>query len=236
MLATRIAIIDDDPLIGEFLTTLLEPYGYWCQAFETAESFLYSNPAAQSYSCILVDWQLPGINGIDLIRQIKSWTPSPPVMMITGTQNDEDLARALHLGADDFITKPIKKTLFLARLRALLRRTGEDLSPPRVPSAWLTLHPATLQIETFKGVRLTLSRKEFLLLDALVINPEQLTTRETLLARLEGVRGNTASQRNLDLTICRLRKKLSGISGLNIEIRSIYGEGYAISFSESSSL
>lgn len=228
MLSKAIAIIDDDPLIGEYLATVLEPYGHCYSYYASAESFLYSNPVEHNFSCLLIDWNLPGLSGLELIKQIRTWAHCPPVMMITGLQGDNDLARALHAGADEFITKPINKTVFLARFCALMRRDYIRCSNPVIP-AQVSVDLQKRVLRTLSGETLTLSQKEIAILNCLISSMSELVCRETLLNLISPGKSLDVKRRNLDVTIFRLRKKLESLESVNIVIKSSYGLGYTIS-------
>jgi DNA-binding response OmpR family regulator len=215
-------------MMGDYLASLLEPHGYLCHTFESAKSFFLSNPTQARYCCLAISWDLPDSNAIDLIQQIKTWTTCPATIIISDAQHEEDLARALHLGADDFVTKPIKKYLFLARVTALLRRTERSQIPLTESVDLLTLHTKTLEVQTIAGEWITLTRQEFSVLECLLKNSGRLVSRKTLFDHFEHQTKGKSKSFNLNLTIFRLRKKLARLYGANIEIKSRYREGYRI--------
>lgn len=209
-----IAIIEDDKDQSLILAVWLKSYGYQCEQFSDAETFLEQQDINR-FELILLDWQLPGLSGLYLLKQLPA--PTPPIIFITVNGKDEHIAEALHSGADDFLIKPVSKTVLLARIHAVTRRHNR-LNP------LIELGDKSLQIS---GQRVSLSGKEFQLLSILYRELGQPVSRADLTRQIW--QQEPENPRSLDVLVSRLRKKLSQADNqARIEIQNLYGTGYKL--------
>lgn len=225
----RVAIIDDDPAMGNLLIALLSPYGYACVHFISAEDFLAQPEDINTWSLVLVDWMLPGMSGVDFIRTLVKRENAPPSIFVTAVSGEDDLAHALHLGADDYITKPVKKSVLLARVRAVLRRQHKQRSSPATQGR-VMLKQDTLEVVSIQGPSCRLSANQFHLLQRLLMEEGRLVSREALMHAVWPNDERNADGRALDLLVSRLRHKLGELPGIDLQIRSSYGAGYIASY------
>lgn len=221
-----VAIVEDDEPIAHLISLWLAPYGYECHCFESSEAFLASDWQARGISLLLVDWQLPGVSGIQLTKQLVLEPDCPAIIFVTSFGRADDIAQALHLGADDFVTKPINKSVLLARIRAVMRRRGKDLNALS-PGLEVSLVPSTLDVTLRNGSRCRLSPSQYRTLEFLLRHEGQVVSRAALSEAIWGDAGSAQQGRALDLLISRLRLKLETLSENPVSIVSHYGLGYA---------
>ncbi|HCS66429.1 MAG TPA: hypothetical protein DIW64_21475 [Cellvibrio sp.] len=221
-----VAIVEDDKPIAQLISLWLEPYGYKCHCFESSEAFLASDWQSRGISLLLVDWQLPGISGIQLTKQLVSEPDCPAIIFVTSFGRADDVAQALHLGADDFVTKPVNKSVLLARIRAVMRRRGKDLKALN-PELEVTLAPSSLEVVIRNGSRCRLSPSQYRTLEFLLRHEGQVVNRTALSEAIWGETESGQQGRALDLLISRLRVKLEALTDNPMSIVSHYGVGYA---------
>ena len=226
-----ILVIEDDPDIAESIRYNLEREGaYKARVAESAEAALRAagiHPVAgdeSTPSLIILDLNLPGMNGFELCRRLRTEerTRKTPIIMLTARTEERDKVRGLELGADDYLTKPFSVRELVARVKAALRRAGYEAQPPAgYQDEFLQVDygnfTATCQNQSVK-----LTRKEFSLLAILTRNKGRVVPREQLLDQVWGLE-YYGEARTLDVHISGLRKKL-GACGHGIE--TVIGIGY----------
>ena len=222
-MAKPILIIEDDPDIAEGLRYNLEREGLEAIIAPTGEQGLTAAlDARRAPALIILDLMLPGMSGTELCRRLRREpaTRRTPIMMLTARTDEADRISGLDLGADDYITKPFSVKEVMARVRALLRRAGEQ-SAPGYHDERLTIDFADMRV-TCDGAPVKLTRKEFALLETLSKTGSRVATRQHILDNVWGYEyyGDT---RTLDVHIRRLRQKL-GLCGSCIE--TVVGVGY----------
>ena len=223
-------LIDDDRELVQMLTEYLGSEGFVLAASFEGEDAL-KKLASESFSLVILDVMLPGLNGFDVLRRLRQ-TLSMPVIMLTARGTDIDRIVGLELGADDYLAKPFNPRELVARIRAVLRRTGgsafeedeeEKDSVLQIGSLWLD--PATLSTRAGdRAIRLT--GTEFRLLKSLMALAGKIQRRESLSQRVLG-RPLQAYDRSIDTHVSNLRRKLGSGAGVP-EIRNIRGEGYVL--------
>lgn len=221
----KILVVEDNPDILELVAYNLEAQGYEVTRAMTGENGL-SQASRVGPDLVILDVMLPGINGLDVCRKLKQQeaTRAIPVILLTAKSEDTDIISGLELGADDYITKPFSPKVLIARVRALLRRVGED----KVPDAGQVLQVHALTMDTVRhevtveGQEIDLSATEFAILKHLMSNPGWVFSRNQI---IDAVRGGNypVTERSVDVQILGLRKKL-GTQGLHIE--TVRGVGY----------
>ncbi len=179
---------------------------------------------------IILDWMLPGIDGLEVLRRLRAADSPLPVLMLTARSEEADRVVGLELGADDYLTKPFSMRELLARVRALLRRADRirdllsaDQGQAAQPLSWGDLHLDPFTFETLlKGQPLDLSRTEFDLLYLFLRNPGRAFSRAYL---METVWSGSYidGDRSVDNAVLRLRKKLDDAGE---QIETVWGLGY----------
>ncbi|MGE4323255.1 MAG: response regulator transcription factor [Sphingobium sp.] len=227
--AATILIVDDDAGIRRALRRILRVNGYHCLLAADAAAMV-ELLELHAVDLILLDVMLPGQNGFDICRDLRLKDENPvPIIMISARGEQSDLVIGLELGADDYIAKPFGDGELLARVRAMLRRSRMPQAPSRARSR--TLHFGGWVVDlrqrdlfTPTGARVELSGAEFDLLLALLERPQCVIGRDMLL-EASRARLGSASDRTIDVHICRLRRKLGDEEKREL-IRTVRGFGY----------
>jgi len=224
MAKEKILVVDDEEDILELLRFNLSRERYQVSCALTAEKAL-SLVQSEAPDLIVLDLMLPGIDGLEVARQLKNdpATKNIPIVMLTAKGEEADIVTGLELGADDYITKPFSPRILLARVRAVLRRkttvSQEKESVIRVHD--LTIHPGRHEV-LVDGKPVQLTFTEFGILNYLARRPGWVFTRSQI---VDAVRGDDyfVTDRSVDVQIVGLRKKL-GPAGKYIE--TVRGVGY----------
>lgn len=218
----QILLIEDDPVITEFLRTGLGYEGYKVVVAGTGNRAL-DMLRKNAFHLIILDIMLPDTDGFTICRRIRSREMSLPVLMLTVRKEVADRVKGLDSGADDYLTKPFSFDELLARIRALLRRAGDIRDDTKITTGSLILNTTTREVLR-NGRQIELTRTEFNLLRLLIRHPGRVFTRETLLNRVMGYTYDGGTN-VIDVHVNHLRKKL-GDRPPNL-IRTVYGVGYA---------
>jgi DNA-binding response OmpR family regulator len=221
-----ILLVDDDPLLRRSLSFNLERSGYRADAAASGEEALalaQSNPP----DLVLLDIGLPGMNGLDALRQLRSGVTTP-VIFLTARRRELDEVLGLELGADDYITKPFDLDVLLARIRVALRHAQAATAPARVPRSAgdITIDPIA-HIAAVGGRSLDLSPREFDLLYALVVDAGHVVTVDDLLAAVWGA-GYSGEPQVVYVHIRWLRQKLEDDPSHPRRIITVRGVGYKL--------
>ena len=224
MLTKQLIVVEDDEALCLLYDLWLQPYGYSLLSFKSAEALLTVWPMQEAPNLLLVDRGLPGMSGLELIRHLKKddSLAGIPVIFCSGYDHKDDIAEALYAGADDYLVKPIEKTLLLARLTAVTRRYNHA-APAESPM--LLEHSNILALGE---VHIQLSERECLIYRKLSAANGAIVSRTELSDRVLGLDSNIDSQPTIDLTISRLRKKLKKIRPNKDVIITHYGKGYSL--------
>lgn len=226
-MSKRILVVDDEATLCETLQFNLEAAGYEADVAYSAEEALAMHP--EQYSLILLDIMMDGISGVQMAQIMKRnpATAHVPIIFCTAKDTDDDMVEGLHIGADDYITKPYSLRNVLARVEAVLRRTDSDRTPHVAPSESKTVEYEGLVLLPEQktcivdGEEVAMPRKEFEILLMLMTNRGKVFSREDILSRIwpEEV---VVLNRVVDVNITRIRRKI-GRYGKNIATRSGYG-------------
>ncbi len=217
----RVLLIEDDLMIGDAVQGALKDASFaadWVQNGKTALTTL----SCQSYDLILLDLGLPGKDGIEVLKSIRSQNNPVPVVIITARDELDDRIKGLDTGADDYVLKPFEMGELLARMRAVLRRKG-GLAAPVLSNGIVSLDPATHEARVNDGDPVTLSNREFALLHALMMRPGAILSRSELEDRIYGWEEEVESNA-VEFLIHALRKKL----GTEV-IQNVRGAGWMVS-------
>ena len=222
-----IAIIDDDGAIRTALGRALRMENYEVELFENGLSALKAIQL-RAPNAIILDLQLPDIDGLEVCRRIRQAGDVTPILMLTARDAVNDRVEGLDAGADDYLVKPFDLAELLARLRALLRRRGAgDGAQEVMRFEDLTLNPQTREV--FRGDRLVeLTKIEFDLLELFLQHPRQVLTREQILELVWGYNFDSGTN-SLAVYIGYLRRKLEDDNDEKSRlIQTVRGVGYAL--------
>jgi two-component system response regulator CpxR len=218
----RILIIDDDIQLCKLLAERIAIEGF---AIDIAHDGVRGLECALSAETALVvlDWMLPGMSGLDVLRRLRRQSPVP-VLILTARGEDDDRVAGLEAGADDYVPKPFNPRELIARIRAILRRTGRVRDSTEVKIAGdLSLNLAAREV-LLQGTPLNLTSLEYTLLEVLVSNAGRILSRDELTRAVLG-RELGPFDRVIDVHVSNLRKKL-GTVHYGQRIKAIRGSGY----------
>ena len=222
----KILVVDDERAVRESLRRALELEGYEIELAEEGREALQRLAREDQPDAVILDVLMPGVDGLEVCRTLRSQGSRLPVLMLTARTQVEDRVEGLDAGADDYLTKPFAREELLARVRALLRRSGDDgASGDKLSFADLELDPGTREV-TRGDERIELTRTEFSLLELFLRNPRQVLTRSVIFERVWGYDFGFASN-SLDVYIGYLRRKTEA-SGKPRLIHTVRGVGYAL--------
>ena len=219
----RILFADDDRDLCRAVQTLLEHEGY---VVETAHNGSDALELAEtgSFDGMILDWMMPEMSGISVLRELRRGGVTTPCLMLTARSEVEDRVAGLDSGADDYLSKPFNTAELLARLRAIIRR-HEVYAPDIVRFSDLALDKGTMEL-CCRGSSVRLGNKAFRLMEMLMENPRRVFTIDQVINRVWGW-DNDTELNLLWVTVSQLRKKLSEL-GTVVEINAVRGVGYSL--------
>lgn len=224
---SRIAIVDDDMAQCRRLELALSQDGHICAGYSSSRKFLNSFHY-DTFDLLLLDWMMPELTGIEVLRHIRKVQPQLPVLMLTCRADDEDIIEGLKAGADDYVTKPVSDEVLAVRVEALLRRLRlpEPESDEVLTLGAYSFDPATSSAH-FGGQAVVLTNREFALARLFFANPNRPLSRQYLLECLWG-KGADLQTRTLDTHVARLRTKLHLGAQNGIKLNTLYAFGYRL--------
>jgi DNA-binding response OmpR family regulator len=219
----NVLIIEDDPKTALALHAGLASEGYPAVVAKCGDEGI-ARLSAGAFDVVLLDWMLPGRDGISILQWLRERDARPPVLLLTARDAVEDRVLGLDSGADDYLVKPFAFAELLARLRALLRRSGGDESMKK-QIADLSLDMRTRK--TFRGQdEITLTPREFELLAQLMRHEGQVVTRQMLAQEVwRETNRSTPLDNVIDVHVARLRKKIDDGHIIRL-IHTIRGVGF----------
>ena len=225
-MAAKILIIEDEKAVREMLCFTLKNNGFEILEAEDSNSALDALKENE-INLILLDWMLPGKQGIEISKIIRSSSEIKdiPIIMLTAKSDESDKVLGLESGADDYVTKPFSPKELVARIKALLRRTAPQKDMEVVKYGNITLNPMTHKV-TDGDSNVELGPTEFKLLHFFMTHPERVFSRSQLLDLVWG-RNIYVEERTVDVHILRLRK--SFVSDSSKCIQTVRGAGYRMS-------
>ena len=224
MIEMRVLVVEDDVSLIHAVSSVFREEGFSVHESQRGDDGLFM--AEQNvYDLIILDVMLPGMTGISLIHHLRSQGIMTPILLLTALDAVERRVQGLDAGADDYVVKPVAFPELLARSRAILRRHGTLSDSGEICLGAITIRPK-LQEGYVNETPLKLSAKEFELLEFLLINRNQILTREQILDRVWGF-DTEAGAGIVDLYIHYLRKKLAPHSFSEL-IQTIRGVGYLV--------
>jgi DNA-binding response OmpR family regulator len=217
----RLMVVEDEPSMAQLLSEALTEFGYEVVVFTDSREAL--RRGGEGFSALVVDVMMPRLNGFELVKGLRESGDQVPVLFLTARDRDEDIVAGLRIGGDDYLVKPFKLEVLVARLEALIRRSrpGQNL---------LILGDLELDIRTRrahrKGRALGLSNTEFALLQFLVERSGQVIAKALLLREIwedSGMRDDNV----VEVYVNYLRGKLEAMGGSRL-IHTVRGRGYVL--------
>lgn len=217
----RVLVIEDDATLGHALQEFLMGQGYAVDWLEDGDQALGAI-AGQSYDLLLLDLNLPGLSGLDVLRKLKASNQQVPVLILTARDGVEDRVAGLDAGADDYVTKPFELPELAARVRAFGRRRAGQAQP--------YIEAGPLQFDTVgrevrvHGERLSLSVRELSVLEMLMARVGRVVTKRQIVNSLSAWDADF-SENAVEVYVYRLRKRLEGTGA---GIQTVRGFGYLL--------
>lgn len=226
-MAANILLVEDEPAIQELIAVNLLRAGHQVLRAADAETALRLVREALP-DLVLLDWMLPGMNGVELARRLRAdeRTRSVPIIMLTARGEELDKVTGLESGADDYVTKPFSPRELVARIKAVLRRQRPQATDDIVEIGGLRLDPATHRVVAGE-LPINLGPTEFRLLHFLMTHPERVHSRAQLLDQVWGDHV-FVEERTVDVHIRRLRGALEATRHDRL-IQTVRGSGYRLS-------
>ncbi|WP_296750386.1 response regulator [Thiobacillus sp.] len=224
-----IYVTDDDPGIRELVAEYLTSQGY---AVETAEDAVSLDRLlnARLPALLVLDWMMPGEDGLSVARRLRAQPGFPPIIMLSAKGEDIDRIIGLEVGADDYLPKPFNPRELLARIRAVLRRQGGVAVPaPAETGRLVRFGPFSVNLDartlSRDGSEITLTGGEYELLEIFVTHANRALSRDWLMDQLRGFERDPFD-RSIDVRVNRLRKKIEDDPANPAYIRTQRGQGY----------
>jgi heavy metal response regulator len=220
----RILVIEDEKKVASFIKKGLEEEHYAVDTAYDGETGLYM-AEVNEYDLIILDLMIPKIDGLEVLKRIRKNKNSVPILVLTAKDTAEDIVKGLDAGCDDYLTKPFNFMVFLARIRALLRREKID-KEPLLEIADLTLSPVTHKV-TRMGKEVDLTSKEYALLEYFMRNPDKVLTRTMISEHVWDYHFDSLTN-VVDVYVNYLRRKIDKDFEPKL-IHTIRGVGYILS-------
>ncbi|NMF65364.1 DNA-binding response regulator [Brasilonema octagenarum UFV-E1] len=220
----RILIVEDDDRIAKPLAEYLRRQHHIVDiTSDGIEGWEWSQSGL--YELILLDLMLPKLDGITLCQRLRAASSNALILMLTARDTTGDKIIGLDAGADDYLVKPFDLKELAARIRALARRS-QEIRPPILIHGEMQLDPATQQV-TYAGDALSLTPKEYMILECFLRNPNQVLTRSAILDKLWEI-DKSSGEGSIKTHITNLRNKLRSAGSSEDFIENIYGIGYRL--------
>lgn len=220
----RILLAEDDKRLGNLIQYMLEQNKFSVE-WVTNGTDIYEYAMYSDYDVLILDWMMPGENGIDACRRLRDNGYEKAILILTAKDSIEDRVTGLDAGADDYLVKPFEFAELLARLRALGRRSTQKIQQEVVEIGEFSLNRTTKVLKK-KDQVIQLSPREFQIFDLLAQNLGVVVPRDIILDRIWGLERDITSN-NIDSYMKILRKKLQEVDG-NISIKTVRGIGYRL--------
>ena len=223
-MSARILVVDDDPAIAAAVRRALLYEGYSVDISGDGEGAL-QRCRDEAFDLVVLDVMLPGVDGVEVCRRLRSAGEAPAVLMLTARDATADRVRGLDSGADDYLVKPFANDELLARVRALLRRAA-----PSAPSQVLRFADVRMDLDAHRvergGRAVELTPKQFDLLEHFLRNPRRVLSRDQLLDAVWGYDAATASN-VVDVYVGYVRERLED-GGARRLLHTVRGVGYVL--------
>ena len=219
----KIWIVEDEPDIANLVAHPVRKDQFEVNIFHDGESFLDS-VRGEVPDLVILDLMLPGISGLDICKELRGneRTRTVPIIMLTARDTEADIVLGLELGADDYVVKPFSVREFMARIKAVLRRSEEQYGEDRL----ITVDGLSVDLESFEvkvdGTTLDLTYAEFRILTLLISRPYRVFTRQQI---IDGIWDDyrVVTSKTVDVHVAHLRKKLGKYGNC---VKTVRGVGY----------
>jgi two-component system cell cycle response regulator CtrA len=219
----RVLLIEDDKIVARGVEMMLKGEGFNVYVTDLGEEGVDLGKVYE-YDLILLDLNLPDMNGLDVLRTLRAAKIDTPIMILSGSQEIDSKLKTLRTGADDYMTKPFDKQELVARIHAIVRRSkGHSQSIIRTGDIAVDLEGKTVEV---KGARIHLTGKEYQMLELLSLRKGVTLTKEMFLNHLYGGM-DEPELKIIDVFICKLRKKLKSATDHH-HIETVWGRGYVL--------
>jgi len=220
----HIMVVEDDESLAAWIADYLNSQGYQVSVATRGDDALELIRTDEP-DLLVLDVMLPGLTGLEVCEQARKFY-TQPILMLTAQSEEEDEIRGLETGADDFLPKPVKPKVLLARIKALLRREQSDDQNSIIRIGGLYIDPTSRTL-TLDNSDVPLSSHEFDLLTILASHAGTPVSRENLVSQMRGIEYD-GLDRSIDISISRLRKKLGDVASAPERIKTIRGKGYLL--------
>lgn len=223
----KILIVDDDPITLRILCSTVEKHGYQVLKAASGEA-AFASLENNEMDAMILDLNLPDINGLEILRQVRNHPVLHSIVIMVVTENDDKLEAiiSLEMGADDYITKPFHQRELIARLNAIFRRIPGPLAETHSNLVFNDLHiDIKKRLVKRQDKIINLTFKEFEILVLLAANPGEVLPRESIMNAIGGL-DYSPETRTIDMHISSIRKKLNDTNKEKIYIDTVSGVGY----------
>jgi two-component system phosphate regulon response regulator PhoB len=225
--SAKILVVEDEIEIRELISLLLLRQGYAVQQCGNGKEAI-EHLKKDHYDLIVLDWMMPQLSGLDLIKSLSHENKKVPVLMVTAKAEPQDIVQGLEAGADDYVTKPFQPSVFTARVKALLRRLSQTSSLKENSKEELVFGALKVNMASYEVLccdeKIHLTPSEFKLIACMAQNQGRVMTRDQLIELIQG-EGINVTGRTIDTHVFGLRKKLNECADW---IETIRGVGYRI--------
>ena len=221
-MTARILVADDDPKHAQLIRLYLEREGHQVVTVGDGRAAL-EVARARKPDLVLLDVMMPLVDGLDVCRILRAES-AVAILLVTARSSENDMLLGLDLGADDYMAKPVSPRELTARVRALLRRAGAGDSASVVRSGDLEVDPDRFEVRV-RGAAVTLTAKEFAILELLTREPGRVFTRGQIIDRAFGFEQDI-SERTVDAHVVNLRRKIEEDPAEPRYVQTVYGRGY----------
>ncbi len=220
----RILLVEDDPTTSRSIELMLTHANLNVYCTDLGEEGI-DLAKLYDYDLILLDLNLPDMNGLEVLRQLRLARVNTPILILTGADDTENKIKGFGFGADDYMTKPFHREELVARIHAIIRRSkGHSQSVIRTGKIAVNLDAKTVETD---GKAVHLTGKEYQMLELLSLRKGTTLTKEMFLNHLYGGM-DEPELKIIDVFICKLRKKLSEATGGDTYIETVWGRGYVL--------
>jgi len=228
----RILLVEDDAALSELIASYLERNGYAVNVIARGDVAREQARRLQP-DLVILDLMLPGLDGLQVCRQLRTDSDALPILMLTARDDSHDQVLGLEMGADDYVSKPCEPRVLLARVRTLLRRSS--INEPRLEIDRIIIGGLCIDLAertvSWRREAVELSSGEFNLLVVLAQHAGEVLNRDQILQKLRGIEFN-GTDRSVDVAISKLRRKFDDSAGEARKIKTVWGKGYLFSRSE----
>lgn len=229
----RIILVEDDERLARLVAEFMQGHGFEIEHIARGD-LAVAQILKQQPDLVILDIMLPGMDGFEICRQVRSQYQNP-IMMLTAKDEDVDQIVGLEIGADDYVTKPVEPRVLLARIKSLLRRSKASVemaavskTEQRLSVGGLDINAATRQA-LFCGQDIRLTGSEFDLLWFLSRHEGQILSRDVLYQQVSGI-DYDGVDRAMDIRISRLRKLMEQHPNIDVQIKTVRSKGYLLVF------